>query len=60
MTGESEEKITMDKPSIYVEKTLAIVKPDAINKSEEIEDIILRSGFSIIQVCYMCCCLLLL
>ncbi|XP_064594404.1 nucleoside diphosphate kinase homolog 5-like [Liolophura sinensis] len=49
MTGESEEKITMEQPSIYVEKTLAIVKPDAINKSEEIEDIILRSGFSILQ-----------
>lgn len=47
MTGE---KATMDAPQIYVERTLAIVKPDAIQKSEEIEDIILRSGFAILQV----------
>jgi hypothetical protein len=47
MTGE---KATMDAPQIYVERTLAIVKPDAIHKSEEIEDIILRSGFAILQV----------
>uniref|UniRef100_A0A8W8NQE0 Nucleoside diphosphate kinase-like domain-containing protein n=1 Tax=Magallana gigas TaxID=29159 RepID=A0A8W8NQE0_MAGGI len=46
MTGE---KATMDAPQIYVERTLAIVKPDAIHKSEEIEDIILRSGFAILQ-----------
>lgn len=47
MTGE---KATMDAPQIYVERTLAIVKPDTIHKSEEIEDIILRSGFAILQV----------
>jgi nucleoside diphosphate kinase len=34
---------------IYVERTLAIIKPDAVKKSEEIEDIILRTGFTILQ-----------
>lgn len=37
-------------PRIYVEKTLAIIKPDAIHKAEEIEDIIIKSGFIILQV----------
>lgn len=36
--------------SIYVERTLAIIKPDAIAKADEIEDIILRSGFTVHQV----------
>ncbi|XP_013390058.1 nucleoside diphosphate kinase homolog 5 [Lingula anatina] len=39
----------MEVPQIYVEKTLAIIKPDAIHKCDEIEDIILRSGFCILQ-----------
>nr|XP_057919278.1 nucleoside diphosphate kinase homolog 5-like [Doryrhamphus excisus] len=34
---------------VYVERTLAIIKPDAIHKSGEIEDIILTSGFTILQ-----------
>lgn len=37
-------------PRIYVETTLALVKPDAIHKAEEIEDHILKSGFVILQV----------
>ena len=40
----------MPPPQIYLERTLAIVKPDAMNKVTEIEDIILRNGFSILQV----------
>lgn len=36
---------------IYVERTLAIIKPDAIDKAAEIENIILKSGFTILQVC---------
>ncbi|XP_025022402.1 nucleoside diphosphate kinase homolog 5 [Python bivittatus] len=39
----------MPEPQIYVERTLAIIKPDIINKEVEIEDIILRSGFTIVQ-----------
>ncbi|XP_048399512.1 nucleoside diphosphate kinase homolog 5 [Stegostoma tigrinum] len=35
--------------AIYVESTLALVKPDAIENAHEIEDIILRSGFTILQ-----------
>ncbi|KAM7417780.1 hypothetical protein PAMA_017432 [Pampus argenteus] len=34
---------------IYVERTLALIKPDAIHKSEEIEDTILKSGFTVLQ-----------
>ncbi|XP_076595607.1 nucleoside diphosphate kinase homolog 5 [Chaetodon auriga] len=36
-------------PRIYVERTLALIKPDAIHKAEEIEDVILKSGFIILQ-----------
>ncbi|XP_077958361.1 nucleoside diphosphate kinase homolog 5 [Gasterosteus aculeatus] len=36
-------------PRIYVEKTLSLIKPDAIHKAEEIEDIIRKSGFIILQ-----------
>nr|XP_039258237.1 nucleoside diphosphate kinase homolog 5-like [Styela clava] len=35
--------------SITVERTLAIIKPDAMDKASEIEDIILRHGFMILQ-----------
>lgn len=40
---------SMDPPQVFVERTLAIIKPDAIPKSEELEDIILRSGYTILQ-----------
>uniref|UniRef100_UPI0037E9B8D1 nucleoside diphosphate kinase homolog 5 n=1 Tax=Semicossyphus pulcher TaxID=241346 RepID=UPI0037E9B8D1 len=36
-------------PRIYVERTLALIKPNAIDKADEIEDIILKSGFTILQ-----------
>jgi len=49
MPGDSETVPKMDPPQIFVERTLALIKPDAIGKSEEIEDIILRSGFTILQ-----------
>jgi len=48
MTG-SGDSVTMEAPHIYVERTLAIIKPDALHKAEEIIDIILRSGFSVLQ-----------
>ncbi|CAL8263882.1 unnamed protein product [Lota lota] len=34
---------------IYVEGTLALIKPDVVHLSEEIEAIILKSGFTILQ-----------
>ncbi|KAJ6667899.1 hypothetical protein lerEdw1_016220 [Lerista edwardsae] len=42
-------QMLMPDPQIYVERTLAIIKPDVVNKETEIEDIILRSGFTIVQ-----------
>lgn len=38
-----------DASYIHVDQTLAIIKPDAIEKSDEIEDIILKNGFSILH-----------
>lgn len=49
MTSGGDDHISMEAPHIYLERTLAIIKPDAVNKAEEIEDIILRSGFAILQ-----------
>ncbi|XP_039259811.1 nucleoside diphosphate kinase homolog 5-like [Styela clava] len=46
----SHEKI--EKTSVYqitLERTLAIVKPDAMDKATEIEDLIMRKGFMILQ-----------
>lgn len=37
---------------IHVEQTLAVIKPDAIDKSDEIEELVLQNGFSILQVLY--------
>ena len=51
MTGGTDDQTTMPPPHINVERTLAIIKPDAVHKAEEIEDIVLRSGFAILQVC---------
>jgi len=54
----------MPPPQVYVERTLAVVKPDAMDKASEIENIILRNGFLILQVrCTLFsgfCCVLLL
>lgn len=50
MPGTAEDVVpNMNSPQIFVERTLAIIKPDAIPKADEIEDIILRSGFTILQ-----------
>ena len=40
----------MESTYIHVEQTLAIVKPDAIANSSEIEEQILKEGFTILQV----------
>ena len=39
-----------DPPAITVERTLAIIKPDAIDCAEEIIEEIKQSGFTILQV----------
>lgn len=38
---------------IHVEQTLALIKPDAIDKADEIEEIILSHGFMILQVSFL-------
>ncbi|CAM9481159.1 unnamed protein product [Bubo scandiacus] len=42
-------QMLMPEPQIFVERTLALIKPDIVDKEEEIEDLILRSGFLIVQ-----------
>ncbi len=44
--------IDYSKHGIFVERTLALVKPDAINKAGEIETILLNNGFTVLQVCF--------
>ena len=39
-----------DPPAVTVERTLAIIKPDAIEQTEEILEEIKRRGFTILQV----------
>lgn len=47
-----------DPPAVTVERTLAIIKPDAIEQTEEILEEIKRRGFTILQVhvCAVCLC----
>lgn len=47
---EAKMQMLMPEPQIFVERTLALIKPDVVDKEEEIEDLILRSGFLIVQV----------
>lgn len=47
--SEAKMQMLMPEPQIFVEKTLALIKPDVVAKEEEIEDLILRSGFMIVQ-----------
>ncbi|KTG39167.1 hypothetical protein cypCar_00000439 [Cyprinus carpio] len=48
MESDSPQK-QMPAPRIFVERTLALIKPDAIHKTDEIENIILQSGFTVLQ-----------
>ena len=40
----------MEQPAIFVERTLAIIKPDAIEESAKILSFIENHGFGILQV----------
>lgn len=46
----NEKSDSLQTKGILVESTLAIIKPDAVYKSDEIEEIILQHGFTILQV----------
>ncbi|KAK3704851.1 hypothetical protein QZH41_017568 [Actinostola sp. cb2023] len=48
MLGEEKPKVSPH-PGIYVELTLAIIKTDAVHKTDEIEEIILQHGFTILN-----------
>jgi hypothetical protein len=52
-TIRSDHSSTMDlsKNGIFVERTLALIKPDAVNKANDIETILLNHGFTVLQVC---------
>lgn len=41
----------MEQPAIFVERTLAIIKPDAIEQGAAILRFIEDHGFAILQVC---------
>lgn len=43
-----------DPPAITVERTLAIIKPDAIDQADKIIEDIKRNGFTILQVSESC------
>lgn len=54
-TIRSDHSSAMDfnKHGIFVERTLALVKPDAVNKANDIETILLNNGFTVLQVCFV-------
>lgn len=37
-----------------IERTFALIKPDAVDRAAEIEDIIVTEGFAILQVSFKC------
>jgi hypothetical protein len=43
--------IDYSKHGIFVERTLALIKPDVVNKANEIETILLQHGFTVLHVC---------
>ena len=50
MSSTVDKQIEVNSAYIYVEQTLAIIKPDAIHKADEIEEMILKHGFAILRV----------
>lgn len=61
-TMRSDRSSVMDfnKSGIFVERTLALIKPDAVHKANEIETILLNQGFTVLQVCCLMSCLAVL
>ena len=51
-TMRSDHSSVMDynKSGIFVERTLALIKPDAVHRADEIETILLNQGFTVLQV----------
>jgi nucleoside diphosphate kinase len=47
-------RMDFSKHGIFVERTLALIKPDAVNKANEIETNLLNHGFTVLQVCLVC------
>ena len=47
---ESAPPLSSSYPGITVERTLAIIKPDAIEQADEIIEVIKEKGFTILQV----------
>lgn len=43
---------------IFVERTLALIKPDAIEKAIEIETVLLQHGFTVLHVRFILFCFL--
>lgn len=50
---DGEKPVIPPPPAIHIEQTLALIKPDAVDKSDEIEEIILLHGFTILQVMFL-------
>lgn len=51
--GMEDRPIFPDPPAVTVERTLAIIKPDAVEYADEIIEEINRAGFTILQVKYV-------
>ena len=46
-------RIDFNKHGIFIERTLALIKPDAINQADEIETVVLSHGFTVLHVRYL-------
>ena len=45
----------LSKQGIFVERTLALIKPDVVQKADEIETILLQHGFTVLHVNFVYC-----
>ena len=51
MADESAPPLASNYPGTVVERTIAIIKPDVIDRADEIIEVIKEKGFTILQVC---------